>query len=743
MEEILELQKKLADIQATSSLNKLSDRIVVDLIDRLLKTTDFRLIFTQDGQEYLTPEHLDNQIYEIIQIKNRVNIIDLPQLINVGFEKIEPRLDNVCCKFSDIYRLDDFLFTGFYLDSICEEINEALQQHMYIPLIELSSKFAFPIEFLKNTIEKKTGSIIQGLISGDKLTTFSYLETMKSKLKGVLRASIRPVSLAILIKDYDLEEIGLNEKIDELIKNEEIDGKLQGGMFVPNRFLKNQELIVKNFFKQNDYIEYNLMMKQLLIPKPKDFLKSLFKDSCIFLDNVCFNKDCLGGVKEQVLSLLDFGWVDLQAQSILPSILKDEEIETIISKYLEINDSTEIDGTIIFSKEFLDKCANSFKDKIVDFIYKTPQKLVENKETNQKQTSKAKKSKKNISNDDNEGKEGANEKIFSKEEVIKFLIEKKFLEESDKDDYLEEKLYGLLVGKIAQLYEKIKKELFETKKAGSVEVMQELQKKIEDLIMALQFNLRSVNMIEKNYTQIAVGSFYEAANQSSIYLIENILILLCKKYNITLPPTYFNVNSSEKIGSEVGNKENIENIALISLNRKSQIFKNMDLLFNAIEILPKDLSKLFKEIKEFLTKKKVTELVDYVVKNNENYYLKANVIIDKKSEKNFFHLQKYFSKEAIKQNKHDTKTCYFHCLNLFILEQNLYLMAPSEEKSLILLNKILVEIVSDPENKKSLNLGLDILIKLNNKENEQEEEYFTNLKELESLLEKMIKDLKI
>ena len=311
MEEIFELQRKLANIQATSNLSKLSDRIVVDLVEKLLKTTNFRLIFTTDGQEYLTPEHLDIQIHDIIQLRNRVSIIEIPSLINVGYEKIEARLDFVFSKFTDIYRLDDFLFTGQYIDSICEEINEELQQKMHIELIEISSKFTFPMEFIKNMLEKKSGTIIQGLIAGEKLTTLSYIQTMLSKLRGILRATIRPIALSTLIKDYDIEEVDLLERIDELIKNDEIEGKIQNGMFIPNRFIRNQELIVKNFFRQNDYIEYSMMMNKLMIPKPKDFLKSLFKDSCIFLDNCCFNKDSLGGVREQVMRLNEFGWVDL------------------------------------------------------------------------------------------------------------------------------------------------------------------------------------------------------------------------------------------------------------------------------------------------------------------------------------------------------------------------------------------------------------------------------------------------
>ena len=738
MEEILELQRKLADVQATSNLNKLSDRIVVDLIERLLKTTDFRLIFTVDGQEYLTPEHLDIQIKDTIQQKSRVSVIEIPHLLNVGFEKIESRLDLVCNKFPDIYRLDDFLFTGLYIDSICEEINEDLQQKMHIPLIDISSKFMFPVEFIRNMIDRKSGTIIQGVVNGDNLTTLSYIQTMSSKLRGILRASVRPIALSTLVKDYDLEEGLLGDRIDELIKSEAIEGKIQGGMFIPSRFIKNQELIVKNFFKQNDYIEYNMMMKQLMIPKPKDYLKSLFKDSCIFLENVCFNKDSLGAVKEHVESLLEFGWVDLQ--TILPSVLKDDEIETIIGKYLKLTDTTEMDGTMIFSKDFLDKCAAVFKDRIIDFIYKTPQKLVENKETstkpNQKQAP-GKKGKKGGANDEADTKE---EKIFSQEEVIKVLIEQKVIEVSDKDDYLEEKLYKLLLGRIAQLYETIKKERFESKKVGSAEVIQELQKKIEDLTLALQFHIRSVQMIETNFTNLDTSSFYETAFYSSKFLIENILIFICKKYGVNLPPTLFNAKSSDKVGSESKIKDAVENLVWVSINPEARIFKNLELMLSAIDFLPKEVSKNFKDVKELLSKKKVNELVEHLVKNCENFGFKANAALDKKTEKNFYYLQKYLAKETIKQNKFDIRNTYFNCVNLFLLDQAYFFIVPQDEKTICILNKTLIEVTGDPENKKLFAMGLENFSKMIDKVNE--DIYLTNVKEMESLVDKLLMILK-
>lgn len=46
MEEIFELQRQLAELQNVSTQNRLSDRIVVDLIDKLIKEYDLKVYNT-------------------------------------------------------------------------------------------------------------------------------------------------------------------------------------------------------------------------------------------------------------------------------------------------------------------------------------------------------------------------------------------------------------------------------------------------------------------------------------------------------------------------------------------------------------------------------------------------------------------------------------------------------------------------------------------------------------------------
>lgn len=116
--------------------------------------------------------------------------------------------------------------TQNYLDSVCEEINEELQQNMQISLSEITHKYNFPIDFVRRLLQERLGTIIQGMFnsSNEKIMTSSFLEIMRSKLKGCLRATTKQISIALMAKEYNIEESNIFMIVEELIKEESIDG---------------------------------------------------------------------------------------------------------------------------------------------------------------------------------------------------------------------------------------------------------------------------------------------------------------------------------------------------------------------------------------------------------------------------------------------------------------------------------------------------------------------------------------
>ena len=370
MEAILALQRQLAAVQEQTQTARLSDRNIVEIVDNLIKGYDFKLIYTLDGREYLTTEHLEKQIKDVVLEFGRINIVELPKVLNIGIERIDPRVDAMCKKSGELININGQLFTNKYLDDICEEINEELQQRHKVPVSDLSLKFSLPHEFVTRSISQRLDTIIQGNIQNNFLITKSYQNTIKSQLRGVLRGSIRPIAVAQIKKLYGIDESTINAIIEELVSNQEIDGILRQGAFVSTRFLENQEKIITKFYKQNSYIEYDFLQKNLYIQKPQEKLTQLFKDDCIFLESCCYSKESLEHTKEQILETLNTeGAVDVV--NLLPSVLTEEEIETLITKYIELG-GFELINTLIVSNSFLDKCTSAFKEKIVEYIYRAP-----------------------------------------------------------------------------------------------------------------------------------------------------------------------------------------------------------------------------------------------------------------------------------------------------------------------------------------------------------------------------------
>ncbi len=63
------------------------------------------------------------------------------------------------------------------------------------------------------------------------------------------------------------------------------------------------------------------------------------------------------------------GYTDLNY--FMPSVLTDDDLDCLLFKYMNLRD-VEMDESFIFSQKFLDTCQASFREKIVESIFKAP-----------------------------------------------------------------------------------------------------------------------------------------------------------------------------------------------------------------------------------------------------------------------------------------------------------------------------------------------------------------------------------
>jgi hypothetical protein len=124
MEELLALQAELAKVQEAPSVFKLSEPNIVEIVSTLCEAGLLEVLFTTNGKEYLTPAQLRNEVEdEIVAHGGRVNVVELPTILNVDLPHVERAVESLFREGRDgLQRVGGELITNYYLDSLAEEV---------------------------------------------------------------------------------------------------------------------------------------------------------------------------------------------------------------------------------------------------------------------------------------------------------------------------------------------------------------------------------------------------------------------------------------------------------------------------------------------------------------------------------------------------------------------------------------------------------------------------------------------
>ena len=133
-----------------------------------------------------------------------LRIGELPNLLRVSTESINSAIDYLVKKKdkSHMQGLPVFVISGrlinmTYLDIITNEINEMLKLNGQVYISQLTQNFGLPIDFLRDEICRRIGRDggIMAQIETDILYTQAYSNRQKLKIRGLLRAATRPISI--------------------------------------------------------------------------------------------------------------------------------------------------------------------------------------------------------------------------------------------------------------------------------------------------------------------------------------------------------------------------------------------------------------------------------------------------------------------------------------------------------------------------------------------------------------------
>ena len=213
MDELLALQAELAAVQKAPSTLKLSEPNVVEVVQKLVDLGMLEVLYTTNGKEYLTPKQLRNEVEdEILAHGGRVNVTDLPPILNVDLPHIERVVERLLKEDGSLQLFQGELITAYHLDAMAEEINQTLQSEGRLTIGELALHYTLTTDFVQRLIEPRLGTAVHAKLSGSTLYTTAYVARHAARIRGVLSAVLRPTSLPQLIREHDFNEALFHER---------------------------------------------------------------------------------------------------------------------------------------------------------------------------------------------------------------------------------------------------------------------------------------------------------------------------------------------------------------------------------------------------------------------------------------------------------------------------------------------------------------------------------------------------
>lgn len=369
-EEVKRLAADFQKAQLSSTLQKLSERNCVEIITTLVESKLLDIIFTNDGKEYVTPQHLGKEIKDELYIHGgKISLVDLAQILNVGLSQVTRVVTEIEKHNKGLKVILGQLIDRSYITKIAEEINDKLVQHGCINVAELTLAYNLPAEFLQSVVEKELGKIIQATQDSQDPKIFyteSFIARNKAKIKGALSAITRPTPLSAILGQCGVPDRIFFSILDSLQEIKQVPGvvtgKQGGSIYVPTIYSKSQIEWVKSFYRQNGYLEYDALTR-LGISDPLNFIKRHFQnETIIFLKSVAAGTIITDQVDANIDEIVATGsFIDICP--LLPSVFSSEDAE-ILLKLATKKTKTNVHifaKTVAVSDAFLQTLTKSFE----------------------------------------------------------------------------------------------------------------------------------------------------------------------------------------------------------------------------------------------------------------------------------------------------------------------------------------------------------------------------------------------
>jgi len=289
---------------------------------KLQEKGEINLIYTLDGKEFLTHEHLDMEIKrEIHHHGGRLELLELQTLLSVDVGLIELKIRHLTTTHHNYNTVAGEVITKDYLDGIVNEINSLLQEQGKVSLGDLVTRFRLPPQFLNDKIlQPHLGTTINGVIEEGNLYTDGLLTQYKKQIRGILAAVLDPIPLSSIQHKSSFIPNLFYRCTQELVDGGEIPGELHGSganaVYVPAIYAESRANHIKQFMACNNIIEYSMLSK-LRITNQNDYLTNKLGIPGKGLLHYFVTQSFLEDIDAHVASVVsEKSWINIQVSPI-------------------------------------------------------------------------------------------------------------------------------------------------------------------------------------------------------------------------------------------------------------------------------------------------------------------------------------------------------------------------------------------------------------------------------------------
>ncbi|KAF5751498.1 E3 UFM1-protein ligase 1 [Tripterygium wilfordii] len=383
-DELLELQKQFEFAQQAKSSIRLSERNVVELVQKLqeLHIIDFDLLHTVSGKEFITPEQLRNDILAEVRKLGRATLIDLADATAVDLYHVEKQAQLIVADDAGLMLIQGEIISQSYWDNVAEEINERLQESSQIALAEIAAQLQVGSELVASMLEPRLGTLVKGRLEGGQLYTPAYVARVTAMVRGAARGITVPTNLSVLwsalqqllhemegASGVAVESMFFQSLFNGLVKEGEVLGFLRAGVhWTPTVFAIAQRECIDSFFSQNSFISYEALNK-LGISQPVQFLQSRYPEG-IPLVTVFIHPSTIEMLDSATEDAIERGsWID--SLSVLPASFGSQDASKILSLCPSVQLASKANKALIVVESYI------FSDGFVKDTYVRMEKEME------------------------------------------------------------------------------------------------------------------------------------------------------------------------------------------------------------------------------------------------------------------------------------------------------------------------------------------------------------------------------